>query len=46
MIIWEYCGVQDSGSQAGEEVWSGIGVAPSEVDTPGKGAKDRRADFI
>ena len=43
--------MRDNGSQAGvdEEVWSGIGVAPPEVDVPGKAAgslKGRRADFI
>ena len=45
--------MRDDGSQAGvnEEVQSGIGVAPPEVDTPGIGAcggglKNRRADFV
>ena len=49
----KYRRVRDDGSQAGvdEEVRSGIGVAPPEVDTPGIGAcggglKNRRADFI
>jgi hypothetical protein len=42
--------VRDDGSQAGveEEVRSGIGVAPPEVDTSGIGGgpNNRRADFI
>ena len=45
--------MRDDGSQAGvdEEVWSGIGVAPPEVDTSGISTcggspKNRRADFI
>ena len=43
--------MRDSGFQAGvnEEVWSGIGVAPPEVDTPGIGGgspKGWHADFI
>jgi len=45
--------VRDDGSQAGvdEEVRSGIGVAPPEIDTPGIGAcggspKNRCVDFI
>ena len=44
----KYRGVRDDGSQAGvnEEVLSGIGVAPPEVDTSGIGSKGRRADFI
>jgi hypothetical protein len=49
----KYRGVRDNGSQAGvkEEVRSGIGVAPPEVDTPGIGAcvgslKGRCSDFI
>lgn len=51
----EYRGVRESGFQAGvnEEVRSGIGVAPPEVDTPGIGGRNPkgwragpRADFI
>jgi hypothetical protein len=44
--------VRDDGSQAGvdEEVGSGIGVAPPEVDTPGIGGgptgNNRCIDFI
>ena len=45
--------MRDVGSQAGveEEVWSGMGVAPPEVDTPGigvsgEGLKSRHADLI
>ena len=49
----KYPGVRDDGSQAGvnEEVQSGIGVAPPEVDPAGTGPhggglKGQRADFI